>query len=399
MSGPPASPPNVLDREILMSFGSDAGLRKGTGRLDTVQLLRAIAATMIVLLHAQELVHAQAVSRGVSMTIIQGLPLGAGVDLFFVISGFIIVFASERFFAKPGGTIEFLKRRLTRIVPMYWFALTLRLIILAAMAHAGRGVLPDATAILTSYLFIPHDSLGFGATYPFPIYDLGWTLNYEMFFYALFACVLGLRRTSAGVALVAILLAGVTAAWLRPPSSVPLWFWFQPIVVDFTYGVLLALAYRHGFRLPTILRIAVGFAGIALWTVVHVSWFDATLGPGIYSWPRALIWGAGAGCIVGAAVLGRTEVNNPILRRLSLLGDSSYALYLLHPFVFLLPKALLPAVPLTPWALWPIVLLVTVAAVVVAHAFHARIEGPIVARLQGLPTPFARKVIPNPPLR
>ncbi len=371
-----------------MSSGSIAASKGRASRLDTIQILRAVAASMIVFLHAQELVHAQALARGLAMAPVLGQVLGAGVDLFFVISGFIIVFASERFFSAPGGASEFLRRRLSRIVPLYWFALTLRLAVLIAMAKIGRGnEWPSFAAIVTSYLFIPYDALGFGPRYPFPILDLGWTLNYEMFFYVSFACVVWLPRTLAGATLVTVLLAGVGVVWIRPPSSVPLWFWFQPIVVDFTYGVVLALVYRSGFRLSAGPRVVAALAGVTLWCGLPVSWFDATFGPGLYSWPRALILGGGSALIVAAAVLGPTETRVPILRRLSALGDSSYALYLLHPFVFLAVKVLAPAVPLAAWALWPLVVLTTVAAIAIAHGFHRAVERPVFERLQSIGSP------------
>ncbi len=370
-----------------MSSGSVTVSTGRTPRLDTIQILRALAASMIVLLHAQEVVHAQVIAHGLAMTTVAGELLGAGVDLFFVISGFIIVFASERFFATPGGAAEFLKRRLSRIVPMYWFALTLRLVVLTALSVGGRDKLPGFVAVLTSYLFIPYDALGFGPTYPFPILDLGWTLNYEMFFYVSFACVIRLPRTLAGLTLVAALLAGVGLVWIWPPSIVPVWFWFQPIVVDFAYGVVLALVYRRGFHLPTQMRIAAALAGVALWYGLPVSLFDTTFGPGLYSWPRALILGGGSALIVAAAVLGPTESSVPILRRVSALGDSSFALYLLHPFVFLIPKVLIPAVPLAAWSIWPLVVLMTVGAITVAHCFHRAVERPVFERLQSMGSP------------
>jgi len=112
------------------------------------------------------------------------LPLGAGVDLFFVISGFIIVYASEPLFGKANAA-EFLRRRTLRIVPLYWLALTMRLALLAVAARAGMKAFPDGAMIAASYFFIPYDCQGFGPDYPFPILDLGWSLNYEIFFYLL----------------------------------------------------------------------------------------------------------------------------------------------------------------------------------------------------------------------
>ena len=166
-------------------------------RLDGVQILRAVAAVMVVLLHAQSLLALQGEARGLSMSPVTALPLAAGVDLFFVISGFIIVYASEPLFGAAGGGATFLKRRLLRIVPLYWFALSLRLAVLLAGAAVGQAAAPRLADVAASYLFIPFDTRGFGPDYPFPILDLGWTLNYEMMFYLVFA---GAMLVSAKIA-------------------------------------------------------------------------------------------------------------------------------------------------------------------------------------------------------
>ena len=81
-----------------------------------------------------------------------------------------------------------MRRRLIRIVPLYWTALTLRVLVLTAGVLLGAKTFPYGTAIITSYLFIPYNAMGFGPRYPFPILDLGWTLNYEMFFTSCSRC-------------------------------------------------------------------------------------------------------------------------------------------------------------------------------------------------------------------
>lgn len=356
-------------------------------RLDTVQILRALAALMIVLVHVQALIGLQAQARGLPFTPVTALPFGAGVDLFFVISGFIIVFASERFFAAPGGGLAFFRRRVCRIVPLWWFALSLRIAALSAAGLAGVKALPSAEAIAASYAFIPYDAMGFGPRYPFPVLDLGWSLNYEMLFYVLFALAMWLPRLQASLAVVAVLLGGVTLVWLFPPQSVPLWFWFQPIVLDFAFGVGLALLFRHGVRLASAPRLLLAAAGLGLWLFVDVASFGADLGPGLYGWSRVLVYGGGAALIVAGAVLGRTEIRNAALARICALGDSSYALYLLHPFVILLARVALGPLPLTEAVLWPLVLVVTAAAVAAAEWFHRTVEKPTVDRLQRMRLP------------
>lgn len=347
-------------------------------KLQALQALRAIAATMIVVLHAQERVVVYAAAHAGSFSPITAIPLGAGVDLFFVISGFVIVYASVPLMGVPGGRREFVRRRLIRIVPLYWTALTFRLVVLGTGVALGAKVFPTTAAIATSYLFIPYDSLGFGPNYPFPILDLGWTLNYEMFFYFLFACFIGLRRDFAVLGLIVCLCGGILFATYFPPKSVALHFWLQPIVMDFAFGALIGWLFLRGLKLNG--PVSVGFVSVALvvWFTVRISWFIDTSAPGDYSWPRVMILGTGSALIVAAAAMGPTDFRSSWSRMLARLGDSSYALYLLHPFVFLAVKAALTKVTLPEALYWPFVLATVVLAIVAADLFHRIAEVPTV---------------------
>ncbi|MGY4615504.1 exopolysaccharide production protein ExoZ [Bradyrhizobium sp. USDA 4472] len=350
-------------------------------RLLALQALRAVAAALIVFLHAEEMVRVHAEAHGHTFVPFKALPLGAGVDLFFVISGFVIVFASRKLFAAAGGWGEFMRRRLIRIVPLYWTALTLRLIVLAAGAALGAKALPDATAVVTSYFFIPHDSLGFGTEYPFPILDLGWTLNFEMFFYVLFACFIALPRERAVAMVVACLFAGVVLASVFPPDIVALRFWLRPITWEFAFGALIATAFMRGVVLTNPLRVTMIVLALLVW-LVPVSWLGETSGPGFYGWPRFFIWGAAAILIVAASVLGPTSLRSMLSRALARLGDSSYALYLLHPFVFILIKVVLARVTVPQIFYWPTVVVAAAIAIAAAAGFHAYVESPVVLWLR-----------------
>ncbi len=94
-----------------------------------------------------------------------------------------------------------------------------------------------------------------------PVHGLGWTLNYEMFFYALFAVSMAFSRVRAVVLCASILLIGIIIAAFTP-LPLPLRFWFDSIVVEFIFGMTIALAYRSGVRLPMWLRLSVVVACI-----------------------------------------------------------------------------------------------------------------------------------------
>lgn len=363
----------------------------GEKRLLAVQALRTIAATMIVVLHAEEIVALYAESHSQSFVPLRAFPLGTGVDLFFVISGFVIAYASKSLFGVPGARWEFLRRRLIRIVPLYWTALTLRLLVLVAGVHLGTKMFPDAMAIATSYLFIPYDTLGYGPDFPFPILDLGWSLNYEMFFYLLFACFIGLRRNIAVPAVVTFLVVGIVLATFFPPETLAVRFWLRPIALEFACGTLIALSFLHGVVLPNRIRVALLALGLGIW-FFPLSWLTDTSLPGLYSWPRLAIWGAGAIMIVAAAALGSTPFKSAWSRAIAALGDSSYALYLMHPYVFLTLRSLLYKVDVPPILYWPVVIAFAGVAIVAAALFHRLAEVPVVEFLRKQTAPRATPV-------
>lgn len=338
----------------------------GTQRLDVVQLMRAVAAIMIVALHA-------GVNWEFSLLPIHTWRLGAGVDLFFVISGFVIVYASRPYFAAAGGRSAFLLRRLLRIVPLYWFVLTLRLTMAAAAAILGAKAFPSLQSILTSYLFIPYDSMGYGDAYPFPLIDLGWTLNYEMFFYLVFAVFifLPLERAvmaTAGTLLIAVLIGA------NFDLALPLSFWFQPIILEFVAGMVLATLFLRGVRLPPLAGIAVALCGLAIWLLTDLSMVGFQCDPGCYSFARLIVFGGGAIFMMTAATLTRNIALPRFAQPLATLGESSYALYLLHPFIFRGFKIVFGGVP-PEWNNL-IYFVVVAGTIAIAHAFHIMIEMP-----------------------
>jgi exopolysaccharide production protein ExoZ len=348
-------------------------------RLLLIQVLRAVAAAMIVVLHAESLVRIYAEQHDYSFAPIEILPLGAGVDLFFVISGFVIVYSSQGLFAEAGGARTFMVRRLIRILPLYWAALTLRVTGLAIAVLIGSTVsLPNFTAIITSYLFIPYDSFGYGTEYPFPVVDLGWSLNYEMFFYALFAGFICFARDRAVLLFVAAIFVLVALGSAFAPADTVLRFWTHPIIVEFAAGTMIALLFLNGVSLRQPARLLLIALGVGLWLTVQASWFTDMSPPGFYSWTRVLIWGLGATILIAAAALGPAPASSPWLQKAALLGDSSYVLYLLHPVFFLLIKGVLHFVTVPQSCLWLVVFGSAGFAIVSAAAVYRLAEAPVV---------------------
>lgn len=279
-----------------------------------LQALRALAALSIAILHTSFNAIDLVPSETWMIAFHDRVPWSLGVDVFFVISGFVIVRSSTKLFGKAGGAAYFAVRRTARILPLYWLMTTLFLGFSLLLPKSVNGVLGGAFYVVASYLFIPcarPDGL------MQPALGLGWTLNYEVFFYAVFAPCLRFRRGTAVLLTTAFLVAFV----LMPlPNIAVLRYWANPIVLEFCVGMLLALA-SEKIVLSTAGQLSLVLAAIALAASAHWSFPFPT---------HAAI----AAALVAAATLGQTKSHTPVIESwIAWLGDASYALYLFHPFM------------------------------------------------------------------
>ncbi|MGX7707855.1 acyltransferase family protein [Methylobacterium sp. Gmos1] len=349
--------------------------------LPLIQVLRALAAVMVAAGHAQFEVAGLAARAGLPYAPTAWLPWPAGVDVFFVISGFIIVHAAAPLHGRADARRTFLAHRIARVVPLYWLATTLYL----ALAWMRPGLLgADAGGpayLAASYLFWPMARAD-GAVQP--LYSLGWTLNYEMAFYVVFALVLPLGGRRAVLAVVALLGGFVVLGQAAGSMPVAPAFWSDPIVLEFACGAALALARQHGLRLPGPARLALAVAGLALLSLAGAA-------PAL---PRCLAWGGPAALLVAAAALGPSGIAPPRLRlRLRpavMLGDASYALYLAHPFVVRGTRVIAEAIGLAA-APGLLTILMLVLACLAALVLHRTVERPLTRAARALLEPARQR--------
>ena len=207
-------------------------------RLHSLQAMRAIAAGLVITDHALlELSHNQPRNSVTQLAWTLG---SAGVYVFFVISGFIMVHICWQSFGQRGAVATFLRRRVVRIVPLYWLGTV------AALAYhrvsATHGAHAGWSELVYSLAFIPYSG-DEGAWAP--ILPQGWTLSYEMMFYAIFAMGLAFPRQIALPAVGATLGAFVIAGPLLLNETVS--YLASPIVLWFLLGMGLATLWhwRH----------------------------------------------------------------------------------------------------------------------------------------------------------
>jgi len=334
-------------------------------RITAIQALRGIAALAVAIGHARIAAYWLARRYGEG-----GPPPGQfggwGVDLFFVISGFVMVHASAEWFARPGARGVFVKRRLIRIVPLYWLATC----VFAAWRLKfgppfGHGLL------LASLVFLPWSPTG-SLDHVVPVLDQGWTLAFEMLFYLLFAIAIGWRAGRA-VAIQSVMLgAAVVIGALATPTNAALFSWTRPILIEFVAGMGLALAYRRGMILPLWARLmlaAAGVAGLACAPDAFPHWQDAH---------RLLWWGIPAALLMAAAVSG--PIRLPWQRLWERLGDASYALYLWHLPLFAVAGFVVRRAHV-PFAQWPFIVIVVLLAQGVGLFSFRWLERPLTTAL------------------
>lgn len=355
-----------------------AGQRRAAGgNLAGVQMLRGLAAAGVLVHHALE------ASNGLPETaritpdwlVTSG---AAGVDIFFVISGFIMIHVGFRG-DRVVGPGRFLWHRVLRIYPFYWLCcvaiLGIHMVGLLDRMDTSGG------AVLRSLLLLPNDAHLLG---------IAWTLVYEMYFYLLFATTLVLRdRTATVLGCMAFLGVGMMVAGLVTDPALAR-FLANPIVFEFGFGMVLALAHARGWlpHVPSWVAIGAGMLALAV-LIVAAIWVPHEGTHGLEGWARVWAWGLPSAVLL-VSVLAVTQPQRRSGRWAVSLGDASYALYLTHVFVvigysFLIQRGLLDAVPQVVSV--AVISLISVAVAVLAHLW---IEKPLNDLLRRKPRSEAR---------
>jgi exopolysaccharide production protein ExoZ len=284
------------------------------GELLSIQYLRAFAALSVLITHVLQ--------WPLSDMNIPFLKTGRlGVEVFFVISGFIMTMIAGDGAFRPE---RFLGRRALRIVPAYWAATLLVVALALALPSIFRTTVPTLEGVIKSLLFIP--SLHPKA----PLLVLGWTLDFEAFFYVVFASLFFLSSELRTLVLCVLFAALVAIGLHLENRSHVVDFYTSMSLIGFCAGTLVAQLYRHGWLMPNpdvrhaligaMLALLVGFYLVPLTDIDHTPL------------PAHLLMTVTAVSIV---VLGlQIEIAKllPRMATLKYLGDASYSIYLFHLF-------------------------------------------------------------------
>ena len=314
-------------------------------RLLGLELLRGVAATLVLLEHLRYVVPTVCGPAVALPWAIDRFDGYWGVDIFFVLSGYLIGLTLD----KPGTTARsFLLARLARVLPIYLLASTLCLVLKSVLT--GGVTLPT---LVTTYTLMP---LAGDALNPAPVHPYGWTLCYEVLFYlaatGLAAAVGGRRAVPLLVALFALTplaftAAGPVAGWGYPS------FALSPLTAEFALGLL-------AYRLTGVTPKWAGWAllGLGVAGCVRGGLADGNYGAQaeviadpLRAWGRVARFGLPAFLVVlGTARLDRAGTFRPVARLATAAGAVSYSLYLTQPFAFLAVAIVGPLFGVTsPW--------------------------------------------------
>ncbi|RQS20529.1 MULTISPECIES: acyltransferase [unclassified Burkholderia] len=254
----------------------------------------------------------------------------AGVEFFFVLSGFIIVTAHRRDFFNPHRFAAYASKRVIRIYPTYWIVFGAVGLALAA-SPSLRGSLPEVDVLIRSILLLPQDSTTVGGTGA-PVIIVAWSLQWEITFYALIGCFI-LGRAFAVIA-IAFLLVSV-ATCFHHECTFPAAFFSKHYSALFAFGAGTALLCQSRFRPAYPITVSalgvIAFLGIGVANDLHLI---------TYGLVSSLAYGlASCAIIFGLFKTEETGISLGSHRYIQTLGNASYALYLLHfPIISLLNK-------------------------------------------------------------
>jgi exopolysaccharide production protein ExoZ len=309
-------------------------------RLNSIQLLRAVAACLVVYAHS---VSVQTnFSESLQQNFFNLKNFGCiGVDLFFVISGFIILFVSKKYIGLNQG-VTFLIKRFIRINPVYYVTSIIYIgivIIITLAQNSSISVEYIWNALCDTFLILP--ASGKIGLY-LPLLIVGWTLSFEWLFYIIFFITILVKRVNKTLLLFILILSLISLGYLIRPTDYRLIFITNPIILEFLLGASICFIYLKIKTVPvsiSILLLTIGLAAYIYFIFFGYGnlWLYKNILSGQLSMQRFILWGVPSSFILAGSIfleksgLFRSLWNNKYIQ---LTGDASYSIYLFHLCIF-----------------------------------------------------------------
>ncbi|MCM3783922.1 acyltransferase [Neobacillus mesonae] len=302
----------------LKNSNSDMNQSSNKRQIDSLQMVRGIAALLVVLHHIGT-IYSKSLGHDIVMTI-PFIPGYMGVDIFFVLSGFLMYYIHHKDIGtSKNRLLPYLKKRLIRIYPAYWVVLIALVGIYFAVPSMGYDYYRDASYILNSFLLIPQSEQ--------PLLGVAWTLTHEVYFYLIFGLLIILNKKYTKFFMGAWLTFTVLNLFLLSENYL-LDFFFSPYNFEFLYGIIVArfILKNNSYSYKKILTISILML-LIVWSISMIS--------SVYDY-RVLLWGIPSALLLYGLVA--YELSNRQERKMALkikkalmfLGDASYSIYLTH---------------------------------------------------------------------
>ncbi len=328
----------------------------------SLQYVRGIAALLVVYFHA--VIQLNNSGRASVDLLLLG---ESGVDLFFVLSGFVMWITT---YNKNISPFDFFKKRLLRVAPIYWLLTIISATIALVVPHLLKSTVFDIEHLIYSLLFIPHLNPASNGDITSPVIIPGWTLNFEMFFYLVFALCLFIKPLiSRFLTVTLVMLLFFLMSFIYKGSNVVFGFYFNAIIIEFLFGVLLGGLLTNHVAVSTVSRL------LSL-TLLVFSSLLLLFNDAFSSFPRFIALGLPAFIVIYACVLYENNYYVPRVEILKFMGDASYSIYLTHIFVIAGSRVLFSKVGITLDSINPFfyVLFCIVFSALVGGAFYLMIE-------------------------
>jgi exopolysaccharide production protein ExoZ len=308
----------VSDLELLsLSSAKSVQEQKSRVQFASLEYLRLIASFMIILFHAHSISLRHADQQGISYFSAPIFWYGC-IDLFFVMSGFLMIHMSRNLYGQPGGLRNFFLRRITRTPPLYWiYTIGIAALFMIAPKLSSQGSV-DLKWLIGSLLFYPMARD--------PIIAIGWTLEYEVFFYTIIGLSILLPYRWGWKLALSALIGAVCLGIVFGIKAKPWGTWTDPLLLDFAIGIGVAVTYYSGVSLSRIGTWVAVILGLVLICILH------RLTPRDLLRPATV--GVGMGLIVAAATLTEKPWSLGRFHRFAHeLSNQTYTMYLCHILV------------------------------------------------------------------
>ncbi|MDB5012217.1 MAG: acyltransferase [Daejeonella sp.] len=304
-------------------------------KIESVQLLRAVAVLLVVYAHAFDIVDKKPLQSQFYYLENWG---AIGLDLFFVISGFIMTIVTPRYIISRDWK-DFTVKRIIRIIPLYWilsFSFSAMLLL--------KGTPNTVSEILKTLFFFPFFDIQFTA----PIIHVGWSLSLEIYFYLLISLFLVRAGAYIYKYLILTLVSLAIIGFIFNPENALINFLTNPLLIEFALGILAGVLYKKLNNAADSKRNKLRALAIVL-TVLGSVWMLGTIVTGYFNvsearlvledsklaFIRSIVWGIPCFILLLGLVSAESLFNLKIPRFFILMGDASYSCYLLHRIFFL----------------------------------------------------------------